>query len=376
MFTDFDVPEDLIPADPRFGVGPSLIPTKYIQALADTGSHLLGTSHRKPAVKNLVKELQAGFRKYFSLPEDYEIILGNGGATFLFDMIGLGLVNKASVHYTTGEFSTKWFKAHSKIPWIHATQKSTEYGTVNAVESLEAHDMICCTLNETSTGVMIEDLPDMRETDVLVALDATSGAGQIPINMELVDLYFFSPQKVFGGEGGMYFAFISPKAIKRAEDIAKKDNYIPEIMNWKNAIDNSVKNQTYNTPSIANLFIINEQIKAMNLLGEIEVTNQAKIKAKFIYDWADSKEYLSPFVTAQSERSISVATIDVDEKYPITELLDVLRAKRVIYDIEGYRKLGRNQLRISLFHNVELDDLVKLTKIITLAIESEIDSGN
>jgi phosphoserine aminotransferase len=174
----------------------------------------------------------------------------------------------------------------------------------------------------------------------------------------------------------MYFAFISPKAMKRAEDIAKKDNYIPEIMSWKYAIDNSVKNQTYNTPSIANLFIINEQIKAMNLLGEKQVTNQAKVKAQFIYDWADSKEYLTPFVTSQSERSISVATIDVDEKYPITELLDLLRAKGVIYDIEGYRKLGRNQLRISLFHNVELDDLVKLTKIITLAIESEIDSDN
>jgi phosphoserine aminotransferase len=371
MFNDFEVPNDLIPTDPRFGVGPSLIPTKYIEEMARTGSELLGTSHRKPAVINLVKELQDGFRKYFNLPKDFEIVIGNGGATFLFDMIGLGLVDKASVHYTTGEFSTKWFKAHSKIPWIHATQKSTEYGSTNDVKSLEEHDMICCTLNETSTGVMISTLPDMRETDVLVTVDATSGAGQIPINLELVDLYFFSPQKVFGGEGGMYFAFMSPKAIKRSEDIAKKNTYIPEIMNWKNAIDNSVKGQTYNTPSIMNLFIINEQIKAMNLLGEREVISQAKEKAKFIYDWAESKDYLSPFVTNESERSISVATIDIDEKYPILELLDLLRDKKIVYDIEGYRKLGRNQLRISLFHNIALEDLVKLTKIISMAIESE-----
>jgi phosphoserine aminotransferase len=371
MFNDFEVPNDLIPTDPRFGVGPSLIPTKYIEEMARTGSELLGTSHRKPAVINLVKELQDGFRKYFNLPKDFEIVIGNGGATFLFDMIGLGLVDKASVHYTTGEFSTKWFKAHSKIPWIHATQKSTEYGSTNDVKSLEGHDMICCTLNETSTGVMISTLPDMRETDVLVTVDATSGAGQIPINLELVDLYFFSPQKVFGGEGGMYFAFMSPKAIKRSEDIAKKNTYIPEIMNWKNAIDNSVKGQTYNTPSIMNLFIINEQIKAMNLLGEREVISQAKEKAKFIYDWAESKDYLSPFVTNESERSISVATIDIDEKYPILELLDLLRDKKIVYDIEGYRKLGRNQLRISLFHNIALEDLVKLTKIISMAIESE-----
>jgi phosphoserine aminotransferase len=371
MFNDFEVPNNLIPTDPRFGVGPSLIPTKYIEEMARTGSELLGTSHRKPAVINLVKELQDGFRKYFNLPKDFEIVIGNGGATFLFDMIGLGLVDKASVHYTTGEFSTKWFKAHSKIPWIHATQKSTEYGSTNDVKSLEGHDMICCTLNETSTGVMISTLPDMRETDVLVTVDATSGAGQIPINLELVDLYFFSPQKVFGGEGGMYFAFMSPKAIKRSEDIAKKNTYIPEIMNWKNAIDNSVKGQTYNTPSIMNLFIINEQIKAMNLLGEREVISQAKEKAKFIYDWAESKDYLSPFVTNESERSISVATIDIDEKYPILELLDLLRDKKIVYDIEGYRKLGRNQLRISLFHNIALEDLVKLTKIISMAIESE-----
>jgi phosphoserine aminotransferase len=372
MFTDFEIPDELLPTDPRFGVGPSLIPMEHIQSLLNTGPHLLGTSHRKPAVKNLVREIQDGLKAYFKLPAGYEVILGNGGATFLFDMIGLGLVDKASVHYTTGEFSTKWFKSHAKIPWIHATQKSTEYGFSSKIKSLEAHDMICCTLNETSTGVMINNVPDMRETDVLVAMDATSGAGQIPTKMELVDLYFFSPQKVFAGEGGMFFIFMSPKALKRAQDMAIKENYIPQIMNWKSAIDNSLKNQTYNTPSISNLFLINEQLKAMNKLGEDAIYEQSKVKANFVYEWAKSKEYLSCFVASAEDRSLVVATIDVDEKYPVTELLDKLREKRIVYDIEGYRKLERNQLRISLFQNVTLENLTKLTKIISLAIESEV----
>jgi len=371
MFENFEVPKELIPSDPRFGVGPSLIPVEYLEKLVESGKNLLGTSHRQPAVIKLVKEIQDGMREYFKLPEDYEIVLGNGGATFLFDMIGTGLVEKASVHYTMGEFSTKWFKSHAKIPWIHATQKSCEFGSGIKVNSLEAHDMICCTLNETSTGVMIDSIPDVRETDTLLAIDATSGAGQIPIDMKKVDLYFFSPQKVFAGEGGMFFIFMSPKALKRAEKLKERTHYIPEFLNWENAIQNSKKNQTYNTPSISNLFLINEQLKEMNSLGETEVIRQAKEKAKLIYDWANEKDYLSPYVKEGSWRSISVATIDIDKEYPIEELLNLLRDKKIVFDIEGYRKLNRNQLRISLFHNIKISDLKKLTQIISLAIESK-----
>lgn len=371
MFEDFEVPSKLIPSDPRFGVGPSLIPVEYLESLAKTKSNLLGTSHRQLAVRNLVKEIQEGMRKYFELPSDYEIVLGNGGATFLFDMIGTGLVEKASVHYTSGEFSTKWFKSHSKVPWIHATQKSCEFGENINVSSLEAHDMICCTLNETSTGVMLDSIPDVRETDTLLAVDATSGAGQIYIDIKKTDLYFFSPQKVFAGEGGMFFIFMSPKAVKRYEKLKERTHYIPEFLNWENAIENSRKNQTYNTPSISNLFLVNEQLKEMNSLGQREVVRQAKEKAKLIYDWAESKNYLSTFVKNEKWRSISVATIDIDDKYPIDDLLKVLRDKEIVYDIEGYRKLNRNQLRISLFHNIKISDLEKLTQIISLAIESQ-----
>lgn len=368
MFEQFKVPENLIPSDPRFGVGPSLIPVEFIQKLLATGQELLGTSHRRPAVVNLVKEMQQGLRDYFKLPKDYEIVLGNGGATFLFDMIGLGLVENSSVHFTCGEFSNKWYLAHKKIPWINATEISVEYGKGIEPQIIDGHDMICCTLNETSTGVIINDVPDCSELDTIVCVDATSGAGQVPINMEKVDVFFFGPQKVFAAEGGLFIAFMSPKAIARAKKINKYGRYVPEIMNWENAIENSIKHQTYNTPSITNIFYINEQVKLMNKLGYEKVKELAIKKANLLYDWAESKPYLSPFVQDKKYRSMAVATINVDEKYPVNELCEVLRNQKVVYDIESYRKLGQNQFRISLFHNVKFEDLEKLIKIIDLAI--------
>jgi phosphoserine aminotransferase len=369
MFEDYTVSSGLVPSDPRFGVGPSLIPVQFLESLAKTGTELLGTSHRKPAVKALVKEMQDGLRQYFSIPQDYEVVIGNGGATFLFDMIGLGLVKKSSLHFTCGEFSQKWFKSHNKIPWIEATEVAAEYGQGIDPEYREGFDTICCTLNETSTGVIINDVPDCRDKDdVIVCVDATSGAGQVPIDLEKVDVFFFSPQKVFAAEGGFYVSIMSPKAIKRAREIADSDRYYPEIMNWNHAIDNSVKNQTYNTPSVANIFFLNEQVKRMNMSGYEKVKDHAKDKAEMIYGWANDREYLSAFVQEEKYRSMAVATIDLDEKYSADDLCKVLRQQKVVYDIEAYRKLGRNQFRISLFHNVRLGDLEKLTQIIDEAI--------
>lgn len=370
MFKNIEIPCELTPSDPRFGVGPSLVPIEFVKKLAETGTKILGTSHRKSAVKNLVAELQNGFREYFKLPKDYEVVLGNGGATFLFDMIGLGLVSKKSAHFTCGEFSQKWFKAHNKIPWIEAEEFSVDYGKGIYPLSVDDADMICCTLNETSTGVMLNELPDLTNSDKLLAVDATSGAGQIKVDFNKVDLYFFSPQKILAGEGGFYIAIMSPKAIARFEKLKNRDSYIPEIMSWKHAIENSRKHQTYNTPSISNIFYINEQVKRLNKLGEDKVVELAQKKAKFIYDWAQDKDYLRCFVEDEEFRSITVATIDIDMQYSASELCEVLREKGLVYDIEGYRKLGRNQLRISLFHNISLVNLEKLTEIISFCIEN------
>jgi phosphoserine aminotransferase len=371
MFENYKVPQELIPSDPRFGVGPSLIPVEFVQRLAETGPHLLGTSHRKSAVKNLVKEAQEGIKRYFGLPEGYEVVLGNGGATFLFDMIGLGLVEKSSLHFVTGEFSDKWYKSHKQIPWISAKAEKVEFGQGINPRAEAGHDMICCTLNETSTGVMVTQIPDLGD-DVLLAVDATSGGGQIPVDFKKVDLYFFSPQKVFASEGGFFVAIMSPKAIARAEKLAQdKSRYVPEIMKWSLAIENSRLNQTYNTPSISTIFFLNEQLKLMNQLGEEKVIQEARRKAGLIYGWAESKDYLKPYIENKEFRSIAVATIDVDDKFKTEDLSKVLRAQKVAYDIDSYRKLGRNQFRISLFHNVSYENLERLTKAISHAIESQ-----
>lgn len=369
MFENLKIPNNLIPSDPRFGSGPSLIPVEFLESLKETGMHYLGTSHRKDGVKSVVKELQDGLRSYFDIPKDYEVVLGNGGATFLFDMIGLGLVKERSAHFTTGEFSSKWQKAHDHIPWVETETFNVDYGKGINPKLVEGSDMICCTLNETSTGVIVTKLPEMND-DTLLAVDATSGGGQVPCDISKTDLFFFSPQKVFASDGGFFVCVMSPKAINRVAEVQKLEGYAPVIMDWDLAIDNSRKNQTYNTPALATIFFLNEQVKLMNKLGYKEVCELAQEKADFIYAWAEEKPYLEAFVQDKEFRSQAVATINVDEKYPVSDLTKVLRDQKIVYDIDGYRKLGKNQIRISLFHNVKLEDLKKLTKIIDLAVKS------
>lgn len=372
MFENFKVPQELIPSDPRFGVGPSLIPVSHLEKLAATGPHLLGTSHRKDAVKKVVQELQEGLRTYFKLPAGYEVVLGNGGATFLWDMIGLGLVESSSLHYVCGEFSEKWYKAHKQIPWIRAQEVKVEYGHGLDPQELPGHDMICCTLNETSTGVMLSEVPKLKNDHTLLAMDATSGAGQLKVDFTKIDVYYFAPQKVFASEGGLYLAILSPKALERAARVAQdKTRYMPEVMKWAHAIENSRGNQTYNTPAVSTIFLMNEQVKLMNQLGEEKIVAEAKRKARLMYQWAESKPYLNPYVRESKFRSEAVACIDVDDRYKVEDLSKVLRSQKLVYDVDAYRKLGRNQFRISLFHNVSYENLERLTKIISLAIESE-----
>jgi phosphoserine aminotransferase len=371
MFESFKVPKELIPSDPRFGVGPSLIPVEAVMNLAKTGQKLLGTSHRKMAVRELVKEVQDGLRTYFKLPADYEVVLGNGGATLLWEMIGLGMVEKSSVHFICGEFSDKWYRSHKNIPWIKSHPVKVEFGQgINPTEEA-GYDVVCCTLNETSTGVQLSSIPKLQSPDTLLAMDATSGAGQIKVDFNKVDLYYFSPQKVFASEGGLYVAIMSPKAIARANKISQDSSrFIPEALKWSHAIENSRNNQTYNTPAISTIFFLNEQIKLMNELGEDKVIAMAKKKADLMYGWAETKPYLSAYIKDKDFRSQAVITIDVDEKYNVDDLIKALRDQNVAYDIDGYRKLGRNQFRIGLFHNVSYENLEKLSKIISLAIES------
>ena len=371
MFENYKTPKELIPSDPRFGCGPSLIPVDFLEKLAATGPNLLGTSHRKPAVKNLVKEVQEGLTKFFNVPSDYLVVLGNGGATFFFDMIALGLVDKKAAHFTCGEFSSKWFKASKDVPWIDAQEIKSEYGDGVRAENIADADLIAVTLNETSTGVQLEELPSV-DSETLLCVDATSGAGQIRCDISKTDVFFFSPQKVFASEGGLFVAFMSPKALKRAAEIEKRsDRYIPGIMSFDAAISNSEKNQTYNTPSISTLFFLNEQVKLMNEFGGYEkACEYADKKAQLLYSWAEDKPYLSCYVAESKYRSRAVATIDVDDKYNAEDIIAAFTKEGTVNGIDAYRKLGKNQFRISMFHNVKFEDLEKLTKMISLAIES------
>ncbi len=371
MFESLEIPKNLYPSDPRFGCGPSLVSTDALSELSSTGMTLLGTSHRKPKVKNLVKEVQEGLVNYFDL-KNHDVVLGNGGATFLWDMIGLGLVENKSKHHVCGEFSNKWYKAHKNISWINTELTDVEYGQGLNPSDQDDCDLIALTLNETSTGVQMTGVPSV-DSNTLTCMDATSGAGQIECDHQNVDFYYFSPQKVFAAEGGLFIGFMNEKAKTRALKIKEDSSrYIPIIMDWKLAIDNSLKNQTYNTPSISNLFLLNEQIKSMNVLGRNKVNELAEKKANHIYSWAEGKPYLSCFVSEDKYRSRSVATIDVDPKITVTELTKKLSDLNFCNGIDSYRKLGRNQFRISLFHNVSLENLEKLTEALSFCIESNL----
>lgn len=372
MFENYQSPKELRPSDPRFGVGPSLIPLEFVDSLRATGVHYLGTSHRKSVVKNVVKEIQDGLRTYFKIPSDYSVVLGNGGATFLFDMIALGLVQKKATHFICGEFSEKWFKSTKKVPWLEAHSVQVPFGEGIVPADDSSADLIACTLNETSTGVIVPSMPKVH-AGALLAVDATSGGGQVACDISQTDVYFFSPQKVFASDGGLWVAILSPKARERALAIAKdKTRYIPDIMSWEQAITNSDQNQTYNTPALVTLWFLNEQVKKMNKAGYDGVIADGVKKAKLVYGWAEEKPYLSCYIKDAKFRSTAVATIDVDDKVNVEDLLKVLSKEKSVYNIDAYRKLGRNQFRIGLFYNISYSDLEKLTKLLSHAIESVI----
>ena len=370
MFNTADIPKELIPRDPRFGSGPSLVPPDHLERLCAQGPHYLGTGHRSRPLKKAIQEVRSGLADYFRLPDGYSVALGIGGSTLLFDMIGLGLVKKKSLHHTCGEFSHKWFLAHAAIPWIEAEEVAADFGEGISPEDRRDADFIACTLNETSTGAMIDSLPEVGE-DTLLGIDATSGAGQCPCDLSKTDVFFFSPQKTFASEGGLFVCILSPKAKKRIEAIGcDQTRYIPHFMDWSVCLKYSEKNQTYSTPSLSTIFLLNEQIKRMNAFGGYEATQRhAREKAQVVYKWAEEKDYLSPYIRQMRYRSLSVCTIDVDRRYDVAQIIEALEKERIVYNIGSYRKLDRNQFRISVFHNIRLEDIQRLTKMLSFIIE-------
>ncbi|MFJ6612795.1 phosphoserine transaminase [Streptomyces sp. NPDC091289] len=368
---DIQIPADIKPADGRFGAGPSKVRTEAVDALAATGTSLLGTSHRQAPVKNLVGEVRDGVRSLFSLPEGYEVILGNGGSTAFWDVATHGLIDSKSQHLNFGEFSSKFAKAAKLAPWLSdPTVIASDPGTHPDPRAEEGVDVYAFTHNETSTGVAapIKRVAGADE-DALVLVDATSGAGGLPVDITETDVYYFAPQKSFASDGGLWIGVFSPAALERAARIHASGRHIPEFFSLPTAIDNSLKNQTYNTPALATLFLLNEQLKWMNTQGGLDfTTGRTAASSGHLYTWADESKYATPFVTDPAKRSQVIGTIDFADEIDAAAVAKVLRANGIV-DTEPYRKLGRNQLRVAMFPAIDPADVQALTACIDYVID-------
>ncbi|WP_103885619.1 phosphoserine transaminase [Actinacidiphila yanglinensis] len=363
---DIEIPADIKPADGRFGSGPSKVRTQALDALAATGTSLLGTSHRQAPVKNLVGQVRDGVRALFSLPDGYEVVLGNGGSTAFWDVATHGLISAKSQHLSFGEFSSKFAKASLQAPWLaDPTIVKSDPGTHPEPVAEAGVDVYALTHNETSTGVAA---PIRRvagaDDGALVVVDATSGAGGLPVDITETDVYYFAPQKSFAADGGLWLAVFSPAALERAASVAASGRHIPAFFDLPTAIDNSLKNQTYNTPAVATLFLLKEQLEWINGQGGLDwAVKRTADSSSRLYGWAEKASYATPFVADPAQRSQVVGTIDFEDGIDAAAVAKVLRANGIV-DTEPYRKLGRNQLRVAMFPAVEPSDVEALTACI------------
>ena len=362
------LPEHLRPSDGRFGSGPSKVRPEAVAALAEAAPAYLGTSHRQAGVRSVVRRLRDGMRELFSLPGDYEVALGNGGASVFWDVAVFSLIERRSQHLSFGEFSSK-FAAAAKAPHLAEPEViSSPFGTHPEPRPNPEVDLYALTHNETSTGV---SMPVRRPAGAagLVAVDGTSGAGGLPVDPLEFDAYYFSPQKCFGSDGGIWVALLSPAALERARAVAATGRWIPPSLSLQVAIENSRADQTWNTPALATLFLMVHQLEWINAMGGLDwAVKRCDTSAAVVYGWAADRDYATPFVADPARRSHTVATIDLDPEVDASMVSKTLRANGVV-DTESYRKLGRNQLRIALFPAIEPDDLERLTGAIDWVVE-------
>ena len=360
------IPSELLPADGRFGCGPSKVRPAALEALAASGSSVMGTSHRQAPVKQLVGRVREGLRTLFSLPEGYEVVLGNGGSTAFWDAAAIGLVRERSAHGAYGEFSSKFATAVGEAPFLaDPVVARAAPGTLALPTATAGVDAYAWAHNETSTGVMAPVVrPAGADEGSLVLVDATSGAGGLPVDVSESDVYYFAPQKGFASDGGLWLALMSPAALERVAEIKAGDRWIPGFLDLSIAVDNSTKDQTYNTPSVATLFLLADQVEWLVSLGGLDgAVARTRDSSSRLYGWAEQSEYATPFVTDPAERSLVVGTIDFDESVDAARIATALRAHGVV-DTEPYRKLGRNQLRVGMFPAVDPDDVSALTACI------------
>jgi len=365
------IPAGLLPSDGRFGSGPTKIREAQLEALTAASRTLLGTSHRQAPVRSLVKRLRAGLAALFGLPDDYLVVLGNGGTTAFWESLAFGMISRRSQHLSFGEFSAKFARVTQTAPWLaDPSVVAAEPGTHPWPRAEGGVDAYALTHNETSTGVTmpIRRVPD-ADADALVLVDATSAAGGIAVDPTEFDAYYFAPQKCFGSDGGLWIALLSPAALDRAGRIAAGDRYIPEFGSLQLAIENSRLEQTYNTPAVTTLVLLAEQVDWMLGNGGMPWTTERTSRSSgILYDWADKSPAASPFVADPADRSPVVATIDFSDSVDAAALSGALRANGIV-DTDSYRKLGRNQLRIGTFPAVEPADVEALTACLDYVLE-------
>ena len=366
---DIKIPDNIKPKDGRFGCGPSKIRPEALSALSQSGASILGTSHRQKPVKNVVHRVREGLSSLFALPEGYEVILGNGGSTAFWDIATFGLIEKRSQHLVFGEFSSKFASAAAEAPFLgDPTVIKSEPGTHPVAVAEAGIDTYALTHNETSTGVSMPIIrPDGTE-GALVLVDATSAAGGLSVDMNQCDTYYFAPQKSFASDGGLWIAIMSPAAIARAEKIKADKRWVPAFFDLGIAIENSRLDQTYNTPALATIILLAEQIEWMNSNGGLSfAAGRSAQSASKLYTWAEKTSYTTPFVTDPAMRSNVVGTINFDDSIDATKVAAALRANGIV-DTEPYRKLGKNQLRIGMFPAVEPSDIDALTASIDFVV--------
>jgi phosphoserine aminotransferase len=377
------IPDHLKPADGRFGSGPSRIRPAQLQGLLAVGETVMGTSHRQAPVKSVVASIRAGLRTLFDLPDDYEVALGNGGTTALWDGLAAGIVNRLALHLSYGEFSAKFAAVTEGAPFLADPivvradpGDAPDPATVGGPAQVAWADAVAWAHNETSTGVMVPVLrPQGLPEDALVLIDATSGAGGLPVDVTQSDVYYFAPQKGFASDGGLWLALLSPQAVERIERVAAErptvgpERWIPEFLSLAVALENSRKDQTYNTPALATLVLLAEQIDWMLENGGLDgMVARTTTASGHIYDWAEASRVASPFVGDPAKRSLVVTTIDFSDEVDAAQIAATLRANGIV-DTEPYRKLGRNQLRIATFPATDPADAQALTACIDYVLE-------
>ena len=365
------IPPELKPADGRFGAGPSKVRVEQLEHLLGGGASLLGTSHRQKPVKSLVGRVRAGLHELFALPDGYEVALGNGGTTAFWDAATFGLVRERALHLTYGEFSSKFAACTAGAPFLaDPIVISRDPGDAPAPCADPSADLLAWAHNETSTGVMVPvERPD-DSGEALVAIDATSGAGGLPLDPAQADVYYFAPQKCFASDGGLWLALMSPAAQERIAEIAASDRWIPEFLSLSTALENSRKDQTYNTPAVATLLLLADQLDWMLTNGGLPFTvGRTTASSDHLYDWAEASSYATPFVADASKRSLVVGTIDFSDAVDASAVAATLRANGIV-DTEPYRKLGRNQLRVATFVAIEPSDVRALISSIEYVVEN------